>query len=66
MSVTETTIKQRDIKEIWNKRPLLISGPCSAETDEQVMATAEGIAQLGSIDILRAGIWKPRTSPGNF
>lgn len=66
MSVTETSINKRDIKEIWKKRPLLISGPCSAESEEQVMATAEGLADLGQIDVLRAGIWKPRTRPGNF
>lgn len=66
MSETETILKKRDVKEIWNKRPLLISGPCSAETEEQVMATAEGVANTGMVDVLRAGIWKPRTRPGNF
>jgi chorismate mutase len=45
--------------------PLLISGPCSAETKEQVADTCQQIAALG-IDILRAGIWKPRTRPGSF
>lgn len=47
------------------KKPLLISGPCSAETREQVLQTCTQIANLG-VDILRAGIWKPRTRPGSF
>jgi len=47
------------------KRPVIISGPCSAETEEQVMETALGLRDQG-IDILRAGIWKPRTRPGMF
>ena len=46
-------------------RPLVISGPCSAETEEQVMATATLLASKG-IRIFRAGIWKPRTKPGGF
>ena len=49
-----------------SKRPLIISGPCSAETREQVLATAERLAATGSVDLLRAGIWKPRTKAGNF
>lgn len=47
------------------KRPLVIAGPCSAETEEQVMDTARQLAANG-IKILRAGIWKPRTKPGGF
>jgi chorismate mutase len=47
-------------------QPLLIAGPCSAETEEQVMATAHGLTALGKIDLFRAGIWKPRTRPGSF
>lgn len=47
------------------KRPVLIAGPCSAETEEQVMATARGLAGKG-VDLFRAGIWKPRTRPGAF
>lgn len=50
----------------WNKRPLIIAGPCSAETEEQVIETITGIAQTGKVDIIRAGIWKPRTRPGSF
>lgn len=47
------------------KKPLIIAGPCSAETEEQVLETAAGLAQNG-IKIFRAGIWKPRTKPGGF
>ena len=47
------------------KRPLVISGPCSAESEEQVMKTGRALAEKG-IKIFRAGIWKPRTKPGGF
>ena len=47
------------------KRPMVIAGPCSAETEEQVLSTAHSIAAKG-IKIFRAGIWKPRTKPGGF
>ncbi|MBE6313114.1 MAG: 3-deoxy-7-phosphoheptulonate synthase [Bacteroidales bacterium] len=50
---------------IEDKRPIVISGPCSAETEEQVMETAKQLASKG-IKIFRAGIWKPRTKPGGF
>ena len=48
-----------------NKRPLVIAGPCSAETEEQIMETAHQLANKG-IKLFRAGIWKPRTKPGGF
>jgi chorismate mutase len=54
------------IMQVWGKRPLIISGPCSAETEEQVLHTAERLAATGKVDVLRAGIWKPRTKPGLF
>jgi len=54
------------ITKLWNKRPLIISGPCSAETESQVLETAKRLAATGKIDMLRAGIWKPRTKPGLF
>jgi chorismate mutase len=53
-------------QEAWIKRPLIISGPCSAETEEQVMKTAVQLQETGKVDIMRAGIWKPRTRPGSF
>ena len=49
-----------------DKRPIVIAGPCSAETEEQVFETCRNIANTGKADILRAGIWKPRTRPGTF
>jgi len=52
--------------EIGQKKPLIISGPCSAETEEQIIQTALGLKALGKVDVMRAGIWKPRTRPGNF
>ncbi|MBI2417690.1 MAG: bifunctional 3-deoxy-7-phosphoheptulonate synthase/chorismate mutase type II [Ignavibacteriales bacterium] len=54
------------IQEILKKRPLIITGPCSAETEEQVLETAQELARLQVGDIFRAGIWKPRTRPGSF
>lgn len=50
---------------IKNERPILIAGPCSVETPEQVMATAKGLVK-SNIDLLRGGIWKPRTRPNSF
>ncbi|PLX19257.1 MAG: 3-deoxy-7-phosphoheptulonate synthase [Marinilabiliales bacterium] len=46
--------------------PLIIAGPCSAESESQVMQTAKEIAESGKVKIFRSGIWKPRTRPGNF
>ena len=46
-------------------RPSVVAGPCSAETEEQVMETAKGLKEMG-INVYRAGIWKPRTHPGCF
>ena len=50
---------------ISEERPIVIAGPCSAETEEQVMNTAIALASKGT-RIFRAGIWKPRTKPGGF
>ena len=49
-----------------NGSPFIISGPCSAESEEQVMVTAKKIAESGRVNALRAGIWKPRTRPNSF
>lgn len=46
-------------------RPLVIAGPCSAETEEQMLCTAQALAQKGC-HLFRAGVWKPRTKPGGF
>ena len=48
-----------------NERPFVIAGPCSAETEEQVMTTARQLASKGCHNF-RAGVWKPRTKPGGF
>ena len=47
------------------EKPLIIAGPCSAETEEQVITIAHSLKQT-DVDVFRAGIWKPRTRPGNF
>ncbi|MCD8289218.1 MAG: bifunctional 3-deoxy-7-phosphoheptulonate synthase/chorismate mutase type II [Prevotella sp.] len=47
------------------ERPMVIAGPCSAETEEQVMSAARGLAVKGC-RMFRAGVWKPRTKPGGF
>lgn len=57
---------KESIEKVWQKRPLIISGPCSAETEEQVLETARQLAATKQVDMLRAGIWKPRTKPGMF
>ena len=48
------------------KKPYIISGPCSAETEEQLLNTAKQLVKYNSIDCIRAGIWKPRTRPNSF
>ena len=58
--------KQATISELWNQRPLIISGPCSAETEAQVLESATALAATGAVHLFRAGIWKPRTRPGSF
>jgi chorismate mutase len=47
-------------------KPVIISGPCSAETEEQMVTTARQLAATGKVHALRAGIWKPRTRPGQY
>ena len=54
-----------NLSGVEDKRPVIIAGPCSAETEEQVMDTATQLSKK-SIRIFRAGIWKPRTKPGGF
>jgi chorismate mutase len=65
MEQTSTTMRET-VQQVWKKRPIIISGPCSAETEEQVLETATRLAKTGKVDMLRAGIWKPRTRPGSF
>jgi chorismate mutase len=47
-------------------RPLIIAGPCSAETETQVMETAVALAKIPQVAAFRCGLWKPRTRPGDF
>ena len=61
----ELELKPLALTGIEEKRPIVIAGPCSAETEEQVMDTATQLAKKGA-KIFRAGIWKPRTKPGGF
>lgn len=62
----KTEIPFKSFSSLWEKRPFIISGPCSAETEDQVLQTAELLAKSGKVDLLRAGVWKPRTRPGQF
>jgi chorismate mutase len=48
------------------EEPLIIAGPCSAESRDQVMKTAEALSAMPQVNVFRAGVWKPRTRPGNF
>ena len=65
--VTNNSINAQSIVEglAQVQRPLLISGPCSAESEDQVVSTANELAKHG-VHILRAGVWKPRTRPNGF
>jgi len=47
-------------------KPLIIAGPCSAETETQVMETAVALAKIPQVTAFRCGLWKPRTRPGDF
>ncbi|MGD0583575.1 MAG: chorismate mutase [Bacteroidales bacterium] len=64
-------VLQLDLSSLdkWFKvtsRPFVISGPCSAETEDQVLETAVQLAKVKEVSVFRAGIWKPRTRPGSF
>ncbi len=60
-----TDLSPNFLPNVELERPIIISGPCSAETEEQVLATAHQLKKEG-VKIFRAGIWKPRTKPGGF
>ncbi len=59
------TLELKPIVNTTRKRPILIAGPCSAESEAQVLETAKGLIDH-QIDFFRAGIWKPRTRPNSF
>lgn len=61
----ELNLQPLNLPGVEPTRPIVIAGPCSAETEEQVMSTAKSLADYG-IKIFRAGVWKPRTKPGGF
>jgi chorismate mutase len=68
MNPTEKTMEITTIGQ-WlppKANPLIISGPCSAETRDQVLATARQLHETGIVSAFRAGIWKPRTRPNEF
>lgn len=46
--------------------PFVIAGPCSVESEDQIIATAQALAQIPQVKMLRGGIWKPRTRPEAF
>lgn len=58
-------IQPLSIPGIESGSPLIIAGPCSAETEQQTLETARSLSAIG-VKVFRAGIWKPRTLPGGF
>jgi chorismate mutase len=58
-------IEKLDAWGIGVNKPAIFAGPCSAETEEQLLETTQRIKEVG-IEVIRAGIWKPRTRPNNF
>lgn len=56
----------RDTLFPLEKRPLIIAGPCSVESEHQLLETATRLKNTGKVDMIRGGIWKPRTRPNSF
>ena len=69
MNETKPKLKLSQNSE-WRKqlteRPFVISGPCSAESEEQLLKTALALKEIPAVRVFRAGIWKPRTRPNSF
>lgn len=61
-------VKLKEIKDWFKVRhePLLIAGPCSAESEDQLFNTSKKLTESGRVSVIRAGIWKPRTRPDSF
>lgn len=57
--------KQIEFEPLFDRPVRILAGPCSAESESQTLAAAHGVAAAGA-DVFRAGVWKPRTKPGNF
>ncbi len=66
MNSNSISLNLTDLGLAKNGQPLIIAGPCSAETEAQVMATAQELAQIPAVTVFRSGIWKPRTRPNCF
>lgn len=64
--IEQHKIQKSEKESIIYKKGLVIAGPCSAENEQQLLRTASELAHIGKVDVLRAGIWKPRTNPGGF
>lgn len=62
----QTTHRESLTAAFGIQKPFIISGPCSAETESQMIATARQLAATNKVHAFRAGIWKPRTRPGQF
>ena len=62
----ERPVGTQDIKQAVSTPAFTIAGPCSVESEEQIMATAQALAQIPQVTMLRGGIWKPRTRPDAF
>lgn len=62
----ENNLKGQWLKDLNLNQPLIIAGPCSAETEEQVLNIAHQLKNDHRVNYFRAGIWKPRTRPGGF
>lgn len=58
-------IQPLKIPRIDDGAPVVIAGPCSAETEQQTLDTARALSAMG-VKVFRAGLWKPRTRPGGF
>lgn len=65
IKMEEESFKGDEVDQV-NRRPMLIAGPCSAESQEQLMEVAQRLKATNAVSFLRAGVWKPRTSPGSF
>ena len=63
-----TDVKIEPFRSLWDAEtfPLVIAGPCSAESEEQTLRTAHQLAKIPEVKVFRAGLWKPRTRPGSF
>ena len=61
-------IKQEDLSPALTSQdpPLIIAGPCSVESEDQILATAQALSKIPEVTMLRGGIWKPRTRPNAF